>query len=396
MHALEALGTRDAGGRSGREARPLLLSSDPGRRWTARLLQATFPGEPVSPTNPAATSTALSPADAPAWDAFVARAPDASSYLRWSWLDLLARSFRLPYVALAVRDGSAVRGVLPLLQQSNPVHGVFLTSLPFVNYGGLVAEDRDATAALIAACAAETHRRKARQAELRQPPQLPLELPAATHKIRPVLDLPSEPAPLWDGLGAKLRSQIRRPAKEGIEASAGGAERLDDFYHVLATRWRQLGSPIYDRAFFQRILTTFPREHAIVTARQGQTVVGAAWLHFDRDRCEVPWAATRVEWNRFSPNMLLYWQAIETAIARGCAQFDFGRSTEGSPTHAFKMQWNPRCEALPWYYVLGTAAAVPGPAGAGGAADAFRRAWSKLPLSWTVRLGHAFARRLPF
>lgn len=342
------------------------------------------------------TVTSLTAHDAPAWDAFVARCPGAPSYARWSWVELLAEDFRLPRLALAARRGPELRGVLPLLQQSNPRHGVFLTSLPFVNYAGLVAADGEASAALVAACAEETRRRRARQAELRQLPGAPLDLPAASHKVRPVLDLPPDPAPLWEGLGAKLRSQVRRPSREGIEASTGGAERLDDFYRVLATRWRQLGSPIYRRSFFARILATFPGEHAILTVRKGETVVGAAWLHHHRGTCEIPWAATRVEWNRFSPNMLLYWHAIETAISLGCVRFDFGRSTEGAPTHAFKMQWSPRCEPLPWFYVLGTASSVPEPAGAGGAAAAFRTAWSKLPLAWTVRLGHAFARRLPF
>ncbi len=330
------------------------------------------------------------------WDRFLGRFPDAPSYLRRGWLDLLAGCFRLPAVPLAVVRGEELCGLLPLLQQSNPVHGVLLTSLPFVNYGGIVAADEAARAELVAAAAEEVRRRRAAYAELRQPPGGAVDLPAATHKVRPVLDLPADPAPLWDGFGSKLRSQVRRPTKEGLEAQVGGAERLDDFYRVLAVRWRQLGSPVYRRSFFARILADFPGEHAIITVRKEETVVGAGWLHLYGGSCEIPWAATLVEWNRFSPNMLLYWRAIETAIERGCARFDFGRSTEGAPTHAFKMQWGPRCEPLPWYYALGTVAAVPGPAGAGGAADAFRLAWSKLPLSWTIRLGHAFARRLPF
>ena len=388
----DGLGPLRRPGFRGRRGSPL-ISSAVARHWTAPGRQTTFPGDPVSTAD---SVNALTTHDAPAWDAFVARCPGASSYARWAWLELLSEAFRLPRVALASRLGPEIRGVLPLIQQSNPLHGRFLTSLPFVNYGGLVAEDGQATAALIAACADETRRRGAAQAELRQLPGTPLDLPAATHKVRPVLDLPADPAPLWDGLGAKLRSQVRRPTKEGIEAAVGGAERLDDFYRVLATRWRQLGSPVYRRSFFERILATFPEEHAIVTVRKGETIVGAAWLHHYRGTCEIPWAATLVEWNRFSPNMLLYWQAIETAIGLACTRFDFGRSTEGAPTHAFKMQWNPRCEPLPWYYVLGRAASVPGPAGTGGAAAGFRSAWAKLPLSWTIRLGHAFARRLPF
>ncbi len=60
------------------------------------------------------------------------------------------------------------------------------------------------------------------------------------------------------------------------------------------------------------------------------------------------------------------------------------------------MQWDPRCEPLPWYYVLGKAAPSPARPAAAVRRDAFRSAWARLPLSWTIRLGHAFARRLPF
>jgi FemAB-related protein (PEP-CTERM system-associated) len=348
---------------------------------------------PAADVGPVNGAQAVDPA---AWDRFVGSSPGAPSYARRGWLDLLADSFSLAPIALAASRGGELRGVLPMIAQSNPVHGVRLTSLPFVNYGGIVATDDQARSELIAACAEEVRRRGAAHAELRHLPGGAVELPASTHKVRPVLDLPADAASLWDGFGAKLRSQVRRPTKEGIEAEVGGAERLDDFYRVLAVRWRQLGSPVYRRSFFARILAEFPGEHAIVTVRAGDTIVGAGWLHLYGGSCEIPWAATLVEWNRSSPNMLLYWRAIETAIERGCSQFDFGRSTEGAPTHAFKMQWGPRCEPLPWHYVLGKARAVPGPTGEGSAAEAFRRAWSRLPLSWTIRLGHAFARRLPF
>jgi FemAB-related protein (PEP-CTERM system-associated) len=308
---------------------------------------------------------------------------------------LLADSFGLQRVPLVVGSEREIRGVLPLLVQSNPVHGLFLTSLPFVNYGGLLAADDSSISNLVRVAGDAVRRLGARYAELRQLPGRVLDLPSSTHKVRPVLDLPREPATLWDHLPSKLRSQIRRPGKEGIEAHLGGLELLDEFYRVLAIRWKQLGSPIYNRAFFGRILATFPAEHAIVTVRKGATVVGAGWLHFHDGICEIPWAGTLLEWNRFSPNMLLYWRGIEAAISQGCREFDFGRSTAGAPTHQFKLQWGPRCEPLPWFYVLGDAQQTPAPAGDGRAATAFRRAWSRLPLSWTIRLGHALARRLP-
>ncbi|MBW2163964.1 MAG: hypothetical protein JRF43_05870 [Deltaproteobacteria bacterium] len=48
-----------------------------------------------------------------------------------------------------------------------------------------------------------------------------------------ILSLPASSDVLWSGFKAKLKSQIRRPEKEGLRGHMGGPELLEDFYVYL-------------------------------------------------------------------------------------------------------------------------------------------------------------------
>lgn len=333
-------------------------------------------------------------ADAPAWDAFVASRPDAVAYHRWAWGEVIEGALRLPRTYLAAWSGSRIVGVLPLVRQSLRPGHVYFTSLPFVNYAGLLAEPA-AVAPLLEAARALVESTGARYAELRSVPGTDPPLPSTRRKVRPVLELPQDPDVLFKAFGAKLRSQVKRPLNEGMVVDVGGAELLDDVYRILSIKWRQLGSPIYRRAFFERLLEALPGDSTLLRVRAGDVAVGAGWLHGWRDETEIVWAATLREYDRFSPNMLLYWTAMKTAIAEGRRRFDFGRSSEGAGTHRFKLQWGPQVQPLPWHYVLGRGATVPDAVDDDWKARAFRTVWTRLPLAVTQRFGQAFARRLP-
>ena len=332
--------------------------------------------------------------DAASWDRFVGSRAETTSYQRWAWGNLLASEFRLPWRPLAAFAGGEVVGVLPLIAQSNPLLGRRLLSLPFVNYAGLAAADDEARDALLAAAADALRAEGARFAELRQPPEAPLPLPASSAKIRARLPLPAAADELWGRLGAKLRSQVKRPTKEGMTASVGGAELVPEFHRLLARKWREHGSPIYREAFFRRLAATFPDETSLVVVRRGGDAVAAGWLHRRRGVAEMVWAASDRRFDGASPNMLLYWCALARAIEDGCTVFDFGRSTAGGGTHRFKLQWGAVSEPLPWYYVLGAGARVPD-GGEGAGARLVKAAWRRLPLAATRIIGPYVARTLP-
>lgn len=337
-----------------------------------------------------------SAADAAAWDAFLESAPLACGYHRWAWRDWFEQQFALStYYLIAERPGGCVAGLLPLVQQSTPLRGTTLMSLPFVNYAGLVSEADDATVALLSAVADLVKQQRAVFAELRGLPGASLPLPSHREKVRAVLALPERAEELLQSFPAKLRSQIKRARSAGLSTEVGGAGALDEFYRLLATKWRSLCSPIYRARTFEWLLDRFADRVSLVTVRQVNQVIGAGWLYHDRQSTEIVWAATLREFDRLSPNMLLYWTAMEHAIELGSRQFDFGRSTRDATTHRFKMQWGSVTEELPWHYVLGTASHPPESRHEGSAARLFKSVWSRLPLGLTTRWGQTVARRLP-
>src|SRR5204862_6422354 len=89
----------------------------------------------------------------PRLEAFVAgKAPVALSR-HPAWLRVLESGLgHTPYCLEAVEDGRT-QGLLPLAYVGSWLFGRFLVSLPYLNYGGVLANSDDAAQALITAAA---------------------------------------------------------------------------------------------------------------------------------------------------------------------------------------------------------------------------------------------------
>src|SRR5437867_9685809 len=82
-----------------------------------------------------------------AWNRFVATT-GASGYHAWEWRGVFERAFGHDTIYLAaLRDGH-IEGVLPLVLINSWLFGRALVSLPFLNYGGVVAINAAAARAL--------------------------------------------------------------------------------------------------------------------------------------------------------------------------------------------------------------------------------------------------------
>ena len=110
---------------------------------------------------------------------------------------------------------------------------------------------------------------------------------------------------------------------------------------------------------------------------------------------EMTWAASLHAYGRISPNMLLYWSFMERCTREGVTLFNFGRTTPGSGTHRFKLQWGGRDELLWWYqHTLGGApAATPSPDQ--GAFSWGPRIWRRLPVALATAMGPRIVRLIP-
>src|SRR5690606_32926471 len=111
--------------------------------------------------------------------------------------------------------------------------------------------------------------------EVRTRSTIPGPVPPGERKVTVLLPLPEDTEALWrDTFRAKLRSQIRRPIKEGMETRVG-PEQLLPFYEVFSRNMRALGTPVLPRAFFERLARVFADEVVFAaTYHQGIPVAG--------------------------------------------------------------------------------------------------------------------------
>jgi serine/alanine adding enzyme len=336
------------------------------------------------------------------WDAFVDRAPGATHCHRYGWRAVMERAFghECVYLAARTRDG-ILDGVLPLVRVRSPVFGHFLVSMPFLNYGGPIGSD-GAAQALVAATGDRARRDRVSLAELRN--RVPLaQAPGggwtvSTRKITVVLRIPAggEPA-LWKALDGKLRSQVRRPQKEGVTVTFG-ADQVAPFYEVFAHHMRDLGTPAQPRKLFDEIAAAFPDDVWFGCAYIGDQPVAAGCGFRWQSEFEMTWASALVEHKKLAPNMLLYWAFMQRAATDGLTQFNFGRCTPESGTHRFKRQWGAEDEQLWWYGLTpgakdGVAATTPSPHDSAYAWGP--RLWKRLPLSVANALGPRIVKYIP-
>jgi FemAB-related protein (PEP-CTERM system-associated) len=331
----------------------------------------------------------------PEWGDYLASRAEATVYHEPAWGEVMRRTYRkAPYYLTARRDGRVV-GVLQLLAQKSILFGSYLCSLPYFDASGVLADDAAARDALVQRAGGLRAEARCRWVEFRQEADLGGGLPARTDKVRLELSLPATKDELWDSLKAKVRNQVRKAEKSGIEAVIGGTELLDGFYRVYTARMRQLGTPAYSRRLMEAVLETFPDNTRIIAVRLRGLTVGAGLTTCSRNYAEMLYAAALTEYHQLCPNNLLYWTAITHYCRMGVRCFDFGRSTMDSGTHRFKQQWGPQEVNLHYQYWVrpGRELAMAIPNGA-----RYRRKvemWKKLPLWLTRLVGPMISRGLP-
>jgi len=345
------------------------------------------------------TLSVSSSVDEAQWDGYANRVAFSTLYHLYGWRRVVEQTFSHRTHYLAALDGSsAVVGILPMVHLSSRLFGNMLVSLPFFNYGGMCADGDQARQALLDAAIALATEQQVDFIEIRHDDhdqEWQRGLARKSAKVAMRRELPSHPDELWKQLGSKLRNQIEKPRKQGMTAVVGGEELLDGFYDVFSSNMRDLGTPVYSKAFFRNILREFPGCTWICSVYSGKTPVASGVLAGFRDRIEIPWASSLRSYNRLSPNMLLYWRALEFACERGFKQFDFGRSTPHEGTYRFKEQWGAAPYPLNWYYWLRNGREMPqvNPKN-----PKYRTAialWQRLPVSVTRLIGPGIVKYIP-
>jgi serine/alanine adding enzyme len=338
------------------------------------------------------------PAD---WDAFVQAHPEATGYHLWGWREVFERTFGHEAHYLAAVQPSAgsqaptIVGILPIVGMKTMLFGRFGVSLPFVNYGGVVASDDTVARALLNEAVRLAEARRWKHLEIRHLDQRFPDLEAKRHKVEMYLQLAENETKQWEAIDRKVRNQVRKAQKCNFTTAVGGAELVGEFYEVFARNMRDLGTPVYARRLFEDLVRLFPEQVKIHVVRDKTTPISGSLTFAWRSMVEVPWASSLKEFRSQCPNMLLYWEMLRSAVNDGHHTFDFGRSTPDEGTFHFKRQWGAEPRPMCWEYWLPAGQTLPDQSPKNPKFAAAISLWQRLPLAVTTRLGPHVVRGIP-
>ncbi len=333
----------------------------------------------------------------PRWTAFIAQRPGHHLYQQAFWGPLIKRCFgHERHIMVALTPQGEILGGLPWVELRSRLFGQFGVSMPYFNYGGLLAQHRNVAQALLTSAQGLCASHQLSHIEVRSlQPGLWPDAYTQSKKVSMILPLPDSNPKLDDQLGAKVRAQVKKALGYSPRFALGGAELLDDFYRVFAQNMRDLGTPVYSKTWFSALLAEPALGAQIALVYFGSKPVATGFLIKHGPMLEIPWASTLKSANHTHVNMWLYRQILGAAIDQGYAYFDFGRSTKDAGTYQFKKQWGAQPHPHYWYYLMPPQAQLPQLNPDNPKYRIMIAIWQRLPVWLTRLIGPPLVANLP-
>lgn len=304
--------------------------------------------------------TLAGPSDKDRWNAYVLKHPQGIAYQLFAWKEAVEKAYGFKGFYLMAENGNKISGILPLIRINLPFASGSLVSLPYCDAGGPLADSPEIEHQLISEALKIASSVGIRAVSIRSAKPLAGFDPETTlnkNKVRMLLPLPGNSEKLLSSFKSKLRSQIKKPFKDGLSVQSGGLELLNAFYPLFAENMRDLGSPVHSRNWIKQVLSKFRNRAVLFIVRMpDQTPAAGGILLCHPDTVSVPWASSLRRFNSWNPNMMLYWAFLKFAADNHYPLFDFGRSTPDEGTYGFKKQWGASPAPLHWIeFETGTA-----------------------------------------
>jgi hypothetical protein len=340
------------------------------------------------------------------WDRYVRAHPRWTVYQLGAWAEILHRAYRFEPRYLALEDGGALLGVLPLLHKKGLVSDARVRSLPVFPAGGPLGDTRADELALIEAARDAAAASGASALAVISPEDYAADLPQFVADSLPprwLLAVGDDPDALrtgWRKTSNNLFRSLKKADKAGFTfregTEAGDLKRFYRLYLRTMRKHRTLPRSLRQLELTRDLLG--PGEFRLfVVEREGQSAAGGVF-HLYGDTVELIYNGSDDGLLDLRPNHALYWGVIRWSAEHGYGTFDFGEASPTTSLGRFKSQW---ADPVPNHRYTWRAGASPSRAESMAAASygveqgrgrLVAKAWQRTPVGLT-RLGATIAYR---
>src|SRR5262245_3586405 len=261
----------------------------------------------------------------------VARHQLGSLFCSPPWIRAVARTYDFAIKASVRTVGTRIEAAVPYCEISD-LRGDRIVSLPCSDYCDPLIADRETWNQLVAPLLANNvpiNLRCLRSAVPAGDDRFRVKVPALWHGV----NLNQSEEELWSGLHSSARQNIRKARVSGVTVRDG--RTIDDMctFHRMhqslrKSKYRLLAQPL---SFFENIFEEFARTDGInvlIAEHDGEPIAGIVLLEWN-GTLYYKFNASLDQ--RYCPNDLLAWHALQYGRQRGMVRFDFGLSDLEQP-----------------------------------------------------------------
>ncbi len=323
------------------------------------------------------------------WDSYVKTHPQGSFFHLSGWQQVISKSFHHDcYFLYAELDGNIV-GVLPLVEVKSKLFGHALISTPFCVYGGAIANSPELVRQLEKEACQLAEKLSVDYLELRYQEKQDSSLLLKQAHSAFGCEIAEDNEQILAAIKKKQRAVIRHSLKNELSFSLeSGKTNLKDFYQLLSTSYRNLGTPIFSKNYFENLVDVFgdDADIAVIKSKDGQ--LSSAVMNFYFNEQVLPYYGGGNDSARGLKSAdFMYYQVMCNASERGYRWYDFGRSKNDSGPYKYKKNWGMEPKSLFYYYHLVNAEELPNLSPNNPKYKLFIQLWQKLPLKVSQIVG---------
>jgi len=331
--------------------------------------------------------------DVAGWNRYVVDAPDGTFFHRAEWRGVFESALgHRPYYLLA-ESGGEIRGILPMVHIRSRLFSNLLASLPFLAYGGVLASDPETAAQLETRARAIGEELGVDFVEFRNRDAAQAEWVTKSDYVTFRKKIPATTDECLLMIPRKQRAMVRKGIKHELESRVDG--NLDNFYPVFSESYRNLGTPVLSRRYFDAIQTAFGEDCEILTIFKDDAPVASVMSFYFRDEVIPYYGGSVIEARSLMANDFMYWELMRRACESGVGVFDYGRSRIGTGSYRFKKHWGFEPEPLHYQYYLVRQREMPDLSPGNPKYRMAISVWKRLPTALTRVVGPMIARGLP-
>jgi len=331
----------------------------------------------------------LSSAQFTQWDDYVKTHQQGSFFHLSGWQTVIEKSFSHSCYFLYVQQNGIITGVLPLVEVKSKLFGHALVSTPFCVYGGVIADSQNIARQLEQEACRIAEQLQVDYLELRykeaQDSSLLLKQAHSTFGCA----IAEGNDNILTSIKKKQRAVIRHSLKnelscsisENSSDSTSFSNDFTDFYQLLSTSYRNLGTPIFTKRFFENLMATFNDCSDIAVIRDKDNLPSSAVMNFYFNEQVLPYYGGGNDGARGLKSAdFMYYQVMCHAHQKDKTWFDFGRSKNDSGPYKYKKNWGMEPQPLHYYYHLVKVDSLPNLSPNNPKYKFFISMWQKLPL----------------